>query len=102
MVDIARVKVLADFEVIEILADADPYPALLGLDWAIDMGGVINLKKCNMVFENNSTCIIVPLDPAEGAQYTEPAYEEEEIDHIYKLTAWDEDRVNPIAEGVLY
>ena len=32
MVDIAGVKVLADFEVIEIVEDADPYPALLGLD----------------------------------------------------------------------
>ena len=45
MVDIAGVRVLADFEVIEILEDADPYHALLGLDWATDMGGVINLKK---------------------------------------------------------
>ena len=73
------------------MKDADPYPMLLGLDWAIDMGGVINIKKCSMVFENNGTCVIVPLDPSEGSRYTEPAYEEEEIDHIYKLTAQDED-----------
>ena len=32
MVDIARVRVLANFEVIEIVEDADPYPPLLGLD----------------------------------------------------------------------
>ena len=102
MVDIVRVKVLADFEVIEIVEDADPYPTLLGLDWAIDMGGIINLKNRSMVFENNDTHVIVPLDPAEGARYIEPAYEEEEIDHIYKLTARDEDRVNPTTEGVLY
>ena len=82
MVGIAGVRVLADFEVIEIVEDADPYPALLGLDWAIDMGGVINLKKRSMVFENNCMCVIVPLDPVEGVWYTEPAYEEEEIDHI--------------------
>ena len=43
MVDIIGVKAQADFEVIEIVEDADPYPALLGLDWDIDMGGVINL-----------------------------------------------------------
>ena len=55
MLDITGIKVQADFEVIEIMEDADPYPALLGLDWAIDMGGVINLKKRSMVFENNST-----------------------------------------------
>ena len=72
--------------VIVILKDVDPYPALLRLDWAIDMGGVINLKKCSMVFENNSTRVIVPLDPAEGTRYTEPARDEEEVDHIYKFT----------------
>ena len=50
MVDIAGVKVYSDFEVIQILEDADPYPTLLGLDWAIDMGGIINLKKRSMFF----------------------------------------------------
>ena len=51
MVDIAGVKALADFEVIEIVEDVDPYPVLLGLDWEIDMRGIINLKKHSMVFE---------------------------------------------------
>ena len=32
MVDIARVRILYDFEVIEIVEDVDPYPTLLGLD----------------------------------------------------------------------
>jgi len=50
MVDIAGVKAYADFYVIQIVEDADPYPVLLGLDWAIDMGGIINLKKRSMVF----------------------------------------------------
>ena len=50
VVDIAGVKVQADFEVIQIVEDADPYPALLGLDWVIYMGGIINLKKQSMVF----------------------------------------------------
>ena len=101
MVDIAGVRVLAEFEVIEIMEDADPYPALLGLDWAIEMGGVINLKKHSMVFESKGTRVIVPLDPAEGVRYTKPAYEEEELDHIYKLTAQDEDWINPMDEGML-
>ena len=65
-VDIAGVKAQADFEIIEIVEDVDPYLALLGLDWAIDMGGIINLKKRSMVFENNGTRVIVPLDPVEG------------------------------------
>jgi len=43
--DIKGASALADFEVIEIVDDNNPYPALLGIDWAIDMNGVINLKK---------------------------------------------------------
>lgn len=50
MVDIAGVKIYTDVEVIQIVEDVDPYLALLGLDWAIDMGGIINLKKQSMAF----------------------------------------------------
>ena len=50
VVDIAGVEVRADFEVIQIVEDADPYLVLLGLDSAINMGGVINLKERSMVF----------------------------------------------------
>ena len=101
MVDITGVKVRAEFEVIQIVEDADPYPALLGLDWAIDMGEINNLKKRIMVFESEGTRVVVPLDPAKGERYTEPVHEEEEVDHIYKLTARDEDWINPTAGGVL-
>ena len=38
----------------------------LGLDWAIDMGRIINLKKRSMVFENNGARVIVLLDLAES------------------------------------
>jgi hypothetical protein len=31
-IDVARVKTVADFEVIEIMGDKDPYPALLCID----------------------------------------------------------------------
>jgi hypothetical protein len=30
-IDVAGVKTVADFEVIEIMGDKDPYPALLGI-----------------------------------------------------------------------
>lgn len=101
MVDIAGVKVWADFKVIRIVEDADPYLALIGLYWAIDMDGIINFKKISMVFESEGTQVIVPLDPAEGKRYTEPLWEEEEVDHIYKLTMRDEDWINPMADSVL-
>ena len=54
-----------------------------------------------MVFESKGTHVIVPLDPVEGARYTEPIHTKEELDHIYKITAQDEDRVNPTDEGML-
>lgn len=98
---IAGVKIRANFEVIQIVEDADPYPALLGLDWAIDMGGIINLKKISMVFENEGTWVIVPSDLTKGEWYMEPMREEEDVDHIYKLTAQDEDWINPTMDGVL-
>ena len=34
-VDIDGVRSSTDFEVIEIIGDSRPYPALLGIDWAI-------------------------------------------------------------------
>ena len=45
LVDIYGVNTLADFEVIEIIDDSNPYPALLGIEWEIDNAAVINLKK---------------------------------------------------------
>ena len=95
MVDVVGVKFLADFEVIEIVEDMGPYLVLLGIDQAIDVRGVINLKKHSMVFEKNGTCVIVPLDPTEGACYTEPTYEDEELDHIYRMIAQEEDQDDP-------
>lgn len=71
-VDIEGVSTLADFEVIEIFDDTNPYPALLGIGWATDMNGVINLKKHKMIFEKKSLHIVVLLDPTEGVRYTEP------------------------------
>ena len=44
-IDIEGASTLVDFEVIEIVDDSNPYLALLGIDWATDMNGVINLKK---------------------------------------------------------
>ena len=86
--DIEGGSVLADFEVIEIFDDNNPYPALLGIDWATNMNGVINLKKCKMIFEKNSLRVVVPLDPAKGSCYTESVRDNEsdsDLDYIYKI-----------------
>ena len=51
-IDIDGVRSFADFEVIEIIGDSRPYPALLGIDWAFDNMAIINLKKRQMIFED--------------------------------------------------
>ena len=95
---------LADFEVIEIIDDSTPYPALLGIDWAFENQVIINLKKKTMSFEGNGIRVIGPLDPALGPRYTELITVEEEahnIDTVYQLIAVQGDYVNPTDDGML-
>ena len=51
LVDIDGVCTVAEFEVIEIIDNSNPYPALLGIEWAMENATVINLKKRQMTFE---------------------------------------------------
>ena len=102
-VDIDGVNTLADFEVIEIIDDSKPYPALLGIEWVIENYAVINLKNRQMTFEGKGLRVIVPLDPSQGERYTEPVRDEDQdvLDHIYNITAKEEDYVNPTTEGIM-
>ena len=43
--DIEGASALANFEVMEIVDDRNPYPALFGIHWAIDRNRVINIMK---------------------------------------------------------
>ena len=55
-----------------------------------------------MIFEKKSLRVVVPLDLAEGACYTEPMRDDEsndELDCIYKITTQEQDWVNPIVDG---
>lgn len=61
-VDIEGVSTQTYFEVIEIVNDNNPYPALLGIDWVTNMNGLINLKKRKMIIEKKSLRVVVPLD----------------------------------------
>jgi len=63
----------------------------IGIDWATDMNGVINLKKRKMIFEKNSLRIVVLLDPTKGSRYTELVRNyksDDDVDCIYKITTW--------------
>ena len=57
-IDVAGVKTVADFEVIKIMGDNDPYPTLLGIDWAYDNYVVIDLKKETMTFEDDGIKVV--------------------------------------------
>lgn len=83
MVDIEGTSTRTDFEVIEIVDESAPYPTFLGIDWATDMNGVINLRKRTMIFETKSLRIVVLLDPAEGLRYIESMHNEEGKDKLY-------------------
>jgi hypothetical protein len=93
-VNIEGVKIKDDFEVIDIMDEFDPYPTLLGNDWAFDNNAVLNLKKRHMSFEIDTLCVVTPLDPYEGDRYNEPVDEDvwrSVIENIYKITDHRED-----------
>lgn len=101
-IDIKGASTQMDFEVIEIVDDNNPYPMLLGVDWAIEMNGVINLNKHKMIFEKNSLRVVVLLDPPKGVRYIVPVCDndsDDDLDFIYMITMQEEDWVNPTADG---
>jgi len=103
-IDLDGVRNLVDFEVIEIIDDSTPYPALLGIDWEFDNQAIINLKKKTMSFKGNGIRVIGPLDPTLGPRYTKLITAEEEarnIDVVYQLTTAQGDYVNPTNDGMV-
>lgn len=100
--DIDGANIVEYFEVIEIMDESNLHPVLLGLDWHFHLDAISKLKRRSTVFDKNDTRVIAPLDPSKGARYKEPIHEEcsdEDIDHIYKLTARDGDWINPNSYG---
>ena len=76
IIDVEGLCTYADFEVINIVDDTNPYPALLGIDWAIDNQTIINFKKRILSFEDEEMRVVSPIDPFEGKRYVEPIYNE--------------------------
>ena len=102
-IDIAGVKAYTDFEVIDIMGDKDPYPALLGIDWAFESYAIIDLKKELMIFKDGEVRVTQPIDPYQGLRYTETVDSREDaqmLDNLYQMIAgkW-EDYINPTATG---
>jgi hypothetical protein len=104
-INVAGVKTVADFEVIAIMGDKDPYPMLLNIDWAYDNYAVIDLKKYTMTLEDEGIKVVQPLDPYVGSRYTEPTknyMEGEDLDQLYTVTTRKRnDYINPTSNGLV-
>ena len=104
LVDIEGLHTFTDFEVINIVDDMNPYPVLLGIDWAIYNHTIINFKKRILSFEDEEMRVVSPIDPLEGQRYVEPVNSEghgDYTDHIYNISTLKYDYVNLIADGNL-
>ena len=64
-VDVEGLRTFADFKVINIVDDTNPYPALLGIHWAINNQTIINFKKRIISFEDEEMRVVSPIDPLE-------------------------------------
>ena len=69
----------------------------------MENAAVINLKKRQRTFEGKDLRVTIPRDPSQGERYTEPLTDEAQdvLDHIYNITAKEEDYVDPTTEGIM-
>ena len=89
-VGIDRVKSREEFEVIDIIDDAEPYPSLMGIDWDFYNLAILNLKKIQMSFELEDLTVVVVLDLEEGKKYAEMVGEDLndlDLEIFYKVIA---------------
>ena len=55
-------RAFANFEVIDIFDDTNPYPTLLGIDWAIENQTIIKFKKRILSFKDEEMRVVSPID----------------------------------------
>ena len=66
----------ADIEVIDIVDDTNPYPALLGIDWVVSNQTIINFNKRFLSFKDSEIRVVAPIDLLEGQRYADPVHSE--------------------------
>jgi hypothetical protein len=102
-IDVVGVKTTTDFEVIEIMGDKDPYPALLRIDWEYENYAIIGLKRDTMMFEVDGIKVVQSLDPCLGPRYIEPVEHNidlEALDQLYTIKVGTRPYyINPTADG---
>lgn len=70
------VKIYTNFEVIEIMGEKGPCPTLLGINWACDKYGLIDLKKKTMTFESDRVRVIIYIITVDESSYDDPTMNE--------------------------
>ena len=103
-VEVEGLRTYAEFEVIDIVDDTNPYPALLGIDWAITNQTIIKFKKRILSFEDFEIRMVAPIDPLEGQRYVEHVHREGQgnyLDKFYNIMSSKEDYINPTIDGNL-
>ena len=84
-VEVNGLRTYVDFEVIDIVDDTNPYPALPGIDWELDNQTIINFKKRILPFEYYEIRVVAPIDSLEGRRYVEPVHSEGKGNYLYQL-----------------
>ena len=64
--EVKGLRTYAEFKVIDIFYDTNPYPALLGIDWEIENQTIINFKKRILSFEDSEIRVVAPIDSLKG------------------------------------
>ena len=102
--EVEGLSTYANFKVIDIVDDTNPYPALLGIDWDIDNQTIINFKKRILSFKYFEKILVVPIDPIEGQRYVEHVHSEGKenyLDQLYNIMPSKEDYIKPTTDGNL-
>lgn len=85
---------MAEYEVIEIIDDSNPYPTLLGIDWPIYEWSHQLKEEDNVLWKEITL---------ERARYTKPLHDyeesEDELNQIYKITPRYQAWINPMIDG---
>lgn len=101
IVDMDGIQSSADFEVIKLEDEIEPYPTLLGIEWDFDNNVIINLKKQTMMLESENLKLITLLD-MRGDRHTKLVKEEaedENIGEMHNIRTQHEDYFNPTING---
>ena len=103
-VEVEGLRTYAEFQVIDIVNDTNPYPALLRIDWEIENQTIIDFKKRILSFEDSEIRVVALIDPIEGQRYVDPVHSECQgnyLDQLYNITSSKEDYINPTNYGKL-